>query len=57
MTVHQDAAQMATLTSAAMLFVRCEEGISYNSAESVTREDAGAAIETMAHFIQLMAEK
>ena len=50
-----DAAQMATLTPVAMLFVRCEEGISHNPAESVTREDAGAAIEVMGRFLEFVA--
>lgn len=31
-----DATQMVDLTPVAMLFVRCEEGISHNPAESVT---------------------
>jgi allantoate deiminase len=48
---------MASLAPVAMLFVRCEEGISHNPAESVTKEDVGVAAETMARFIQLMAEK
>jgi allantoate deiminase len=51
-----DAAQMAALTPIAMLFVRCKEGISHNPAESVKREDVGAAIEVMSHFLRLMAE-
>ncbi len=52
-----DAAQMASLAPVAMLFVRCEEGISHNPAESVTREDVGVAIETMIRFIELMTER
>ncbi len=51
-----DAAQMATLTPAAMLFVRCEEGISHNPAESVAKEDVGAAIEVMDRFVGLVGE-
>ncbi|MDQ3941887.1 MAG: M20/M25/M40 family metallo-hydrolase [Actinomycetota bacterium] len=50
-----DAAQMAALTPVAMLFVRCKEGISHNPAESVTKEDVGAAIEVMGRFLRLMA--
>ena len=50
-----DAAQMAALTPVAMLFVRCEEGISHNPAESVKREDAGVAIEVMHRFLDLVA--
>jgi allantoate deiminase len=51
-----DAAQMAALTPMAMLFVRCKEGISHNPAESVKREDVGAAIEVMSSFLALLAE-
>ena len=50
------AAQMAALTNVAMLFVRCKEGISHNPAESVTKEDLGAAIEVMSRFLALLAE-
>jgi allantoate deiminase len=51
-----DAAQMAALTPMAMLFVRCKEGISHNPAESVKREDVGAAIEVLGRFLTLHAE-
>ena len=51
-----DAAQMAALTSVAMLFVRCQEGISHNPAESVRREDVGTAIEVMSRFLTLIAQ-
>jgi allantoate deiminase len=51
-----DAAQMAALTPVAMLFVRCEDGISHNPAESVTQEDVAVAIEVMGRFLGLMAE-
>ena len=51
-----DAAQVAALTNVAMLFVRCERGISHNPAESVTREDVEAAIEVMDRFLALLAE-
>ena len=51
-----DAAQMAALTPMAVLFVRCKEGISHNPAESVKREDVGAAIEVMSRFLELVAE-
>jgi allantoate deiminase len=47
---------MAALTTIAMLFVRCKEGISHNPAESVKREDVGAAIEVMSRFLRLIAE-
>jgi hypothetical protein len=51
-----DAAQMAALTPMAMLFVQCKEGISHNPAESVRKEDVGAAIEVMGRFLTLLAE-
>ncbi len=51
-----DAAQVAALTPAAMLFVRCERGISHNPAESVTREDVEAAIEVTGRFLELVAK-
>jgi allantoate deiminase len=51
-----DAAQLAALTPAAMLFVRCERGISHNPAESVTLEDVEAAIEVTGRFLELVAE-
>jgi allantoate deiminase len=64
LTVHQlpsgaghDAAQVATLAPVAMLFVRCKEGISHNPAESVTREDVGAAIEVMRNLLSLVSRK
>ena len=51
-----DPAQMAALTPMAMLFVRCKEGISHNPAESVRREDVGAALEVMGRFLALLAQ-
>ena len=51
-----DAAQIAALTPAAMLFVRCEDGVSHNPAESVEKEDVGVAIEVMGRFLELVAE-
>ena len=51
-----DAAQVAALAPVAMLFVRCEKGISHNPAESVESEDAAAAIRVMDLFLALLAE-
>jgi allantoate deiminase len=51
-----DAAQMAVLTPVALLFVRCEGGISHNPAESVKGEDVAAAIEVMDRFLALLAQ-
>ncbi|HET7480649.1 MAG TPA: allantoate amidohydrolase [Rubrobacteraceae bacterium] len=52
-----DAAQMADLAPIAMLFVRCEEGISHNPAESVTKEDVTVALDVMGRFLESVAEK
>jgi allantoate deiminase len=64
MTVHRlpsgaghDAAQMAAITPIAMLFLRCEDGISHNPAESVAREDVAVAIGVMGRSLGLMAER
>ncbi|CAA9473916.1 MAG: N-carbamoyl-L-amino acid hydrolase [uncultured Rubrobacteraceae bacterium] len=51
-----DAAQVSVLAPIAMLFVRCEEGISHNPAESVAKEDVEVAIRTLGRFIRLVAE-
>ena len=52
-----DAAQIAALTPIAMLFVRCEDGISHNPAESVAQEDVAVAIGVMGRFLGLVAER
>ena len=49
-----DAAQISALAPVAMLFVRCEGGISHNPAESVAREDVEAAIGVMQRFLGLL---
>jgi len=51
-----DAAQVAKITPIAMLFVRCERGISHNPAESVKQGDVAAAIEVTSRFLKLVAE-
>jgi allantoate deiminase len=47
-----DAVVLAELMPAAMLFVRCREGISHHPAESVTVEDVAAAIAVLADVVQ-----
>jgi allantoate deiminase len=47
-----DAAVMASLCPAAMLFVRCIGGISHNPAEAVTASDVAVAIEVLGRFIE-----
>lgn len=50
-----DAAVLAELTSAGMLFVRCAGGISHNPAEAVAQADVAAAIAALGHFIEGLA--
>jgi allantoate deiminase len=46
-----DAAMMASIVPAAMLFVRCAGGISHNPAESVDEADVAVAIDTLERFL------
>jgi len=52
-----DAAIMAKITPAAMLFIRCKNGISHHPDESVKIGDVRIALEVMNDFIQSLAEK
>jgi allantoate deiminase len=47
-----DAAVLAAIAPAAMLFVRCAGGVSHNPDESVTVEDVAAAIAVSARFLE-----
>jgi allantoate deiminase len=47
-----DAAIMASLTPAAMLFVRCAGGISHHPSESVDHADVAAAIAVVMRFLE-----
>ncbi len=49
-----DAVVMAELTAAAMLFVRCKDGISHNPAESVSVDDVAVTIGVLQQFLELM---
>jgi allantoate deiminase len=51
-----DAAIMAQITEIAMLFVRCERGISHSPAEAVVVEDVAAAVEVTERFLSLLAK-
>jgi len=51
-----DAAAMAEFTRAGMLFVRCKGGISHNPAESVTTDDADAAVAALADAVKSLAD-
>lgn len=46
-----DAMAVAKLTDIAMLFVRCDRGISHNPAESITAADAEAGARVLARFV------
>ncbi|NJN17245.1 MAG: allantoate amidohydrolase [Oscillochloris sp.] len=50
-----DAAVLAEITPAAMLFVRCKDGISHNPAEAVTAADVAAAIAVVSRFLDKLA--
>ncbi|MDR6773078.1 allantoate amidohydrolase [Azospirillum sp. BE72] len=47
-----DAMAVAALTDIAMLFVRCERGISHNPAERITAADAEAGARVLARFVE-----
>ena len=47
-----DAMAMAALCPVAMLFVRCAGGISHHPAESISLEDADAAMRVLLHFLR-----
>ena len=51
-----DAAIMSRVAEIAMLFVRCERGISHSPAEAVAVEDVAAAIEVTERFLSLLAK-
>jgi allantoate deiminase len=46
-----DAAMMASITAAAMLFVRCRGGISHHPDESVEEADVAVAIDVVERFL------
>ncbi len=50
-----DAMMIARLAPTAMLFLRCEGGVSHNPAEAVTPDDCEAALEVLAAFVELYA--
>ena len=50
-----DAAPLARITDVSMLFVRCQDGISHNPAESVTCADVAAAVAALDRFVDLLA--
>ena len=51
-----DAMVMSALCPTAMLFIRCQGGVSHNRAEAVTGKDADAALRAMLNFIDRLGE-
>jgi allantoate deiminase len=51
-----DAAVMAQITQAAMLFVRCKGGVSHHPDESVSGPDVRVAFEVMNDFLRLLVD-
>jgi len=51
-----DAAVMAGIAPAALLFIRCKKGISHHPAESVKPGDVTVALEVMTDFIRQLAK-
>jgi allantoate deiminase len=52
-----DAMVMADLCPVAMLFIRCEGGISHNPAEAVSEADCALAAQAMLHFIDKLERR
>ncbi len=52
-----DAMVFAKVTSAAMLFIRCKDGVSHNPLESVTTQDAELALDAMVQFIKNIGKR
>lgn len=52
-----DAAAMADLTDAGMIFVRCKGGISHNPEESVTQEDVTAGLRLLLSVVENFSGK
>jgi allantoate deiminase len=52
-----DAATMAEVAPVAMLFVRCAGGVSHHPDESVDEADVAIAVDALARFVELVAER
>jgi allantoate deiminase len=52
-----DAAVMARITPATMLFVRCRDGLSHHPDESARTDDIGVALEVLFDFVSLLADR
>jgi allantoate deiminase len=52
-----DAMAMADICDVAMLFVRCEKGISHNPRESISQDDVAATLTVTEQFILLLSQR
>ncbi|HEY8566361.1 MAG TPA: allantoate amidohydrolase [Beijerinckiaceae bacterium] len=52
-----DAIAMSAIGPAAMLFVRCKDGVSHNPAESITEADADAAVRVLVEAVKLLGRR
>jgi allantoate deiminase len=52
-----DAMAVAGLAPVAMLFIRCEAGVSHNAAESVAVDDVDVAARALVAFVELVGEQ
>lgn len=52
-----DAVIMGRIAPAAMLFIRCRNGVSHHPEESVKTQDIGVAFEVLNDFLELLAKK
>jgi allantoate deiminase len=52
-----DAAILARITPAAMLFIRCKDGISHHPDESASRQDVRVALAVLNDFLRLLANE
>lgn len=52
-----DAAVLAEICPAAMLFVRCKDGVSHNPAESVAEADVAVAIDVLSRWVEIVTQR
>lgn len=52
-----DAAVLAEICPAAMLFVRCKDGVSHNPAESVAEADVAVAIDVLSRWVESVSQR
>ena len=50
-----DAMAVSPLAPVAMLFIRCERGVSHNADEAVAAPDVGLAAQALVEFVERLA--